>query len=407
MESSTDTSAKRGLIVLAGAFLLLAPVAVYARLGTVVVLVLTLAAQPCFERTMVALRGLSQSLVVRLGAALALWAAISLLWTPEPSVINLVRDAIVPVMGLLLISAVRNLPDEETQRLAHLTMISGLVMLALLAMEVFSHGALVRLVVPDPGPIPPEQTSPVFEAASHGAAVMAPLAFGFAYLVYARSGRAVLGVLYALAALVVCRFTSMDASWVAIAAGVLAFAVTRFAPRFALVGFFAGLMLYAVLAPVISTYVLTLDGLGMPDTTWVGSYTRIGIWHEASRLIAEQPIWGHGFDSTRVLSKASALIPGTPYPALPLHTHNGLLQIWLELGGVGILLTSAILAAALRALWALTAKPVQLALVLATLASTTVIALISFGIWQHWWLATWMLAAGVSQLALKAPVARA
>jgi hypothetical protein len=40
---------------------------------------------------------------------------------------------------------------------------------------------------------------------------------------------------------------------------------------------------------VISTYLLTLDGVALPDTTWVGSYTRIGIWHEASRLIAEQP----------------------------------------------------------------------------------------------------------------------
>ena len=124
-------------------------------------------------------------------------------------------------------------------------------------------------------------------------------------------------------------------------------------------------------------------------------------------MIAEQPIWGHGFDSTRVLSKTSALIPGTPYPALPLHTHNGLLQIWLELGGIGIVLTIALLAAAMRALWPLTAKPAQLAIVLATFASTAVIALVSFGIWQHWWLATWMFAAALLQLALRTPLTRA
>ena len=404
---ASDTSAKRGLIVLASVFLLLAPVAVYARLGTVILLIVTLVAQPCFERTMNALRGFSQSTVVRVGGVLALWAAITLFWTPEPNVVNYLRVLIMPVMGLLLIAAVRYLPEEETQRLAQLTMIAGLIMLALLAMEVFSRGALVRLVVPDPGPIPPEQTSPIFETASHGAAVMAPLAFGFAYLVYARTGRAVLGMLFALAALIVCKFTSMDAAWVAVAAGIVAFAVTRFAPRLALIGFFVGLMLYAIFAPVISTYLLTLDGVALPDTTWVGSYTRIGIWHEASRLIAEQPIWGHGFDSTRVLSKTSALIPGTPYPALPLHTHNGLLQIWLELGGIGIVLTIALLAAAMRALWPLTAKPAQLAIVLATFASTAVIALVSFGIWQHWWLATWMFAAALLQLALRTPLTRA
>ena len=135
-----------------------------------------------------------------------------------------------------------------------------------------------------------------------------------------------------------------------------------------------------------------------------GTYSRIGIWQEAARRIAEHPFIGHGFDATRVLGAQTGLIPGTPWPALPLHTHNAFLQVWLELGGVGIALVIAMLAAGARILWPLAARPLALAVVLATLTSTAVVALISFGIWQHWWLATWMFGAAMLQLALRIPL---
>jgi hypothetical protein len=64
------------------------------------------------------------------------------------------------------------------------------------------------------------------------------------------------------------------------------------------------------------------------------------------------------------------------------------------------------LALAARALWSMTVRPLHLAVSLGTLASTAAVALISFGVWQHWWLATWMFAAGLLHLALKQPLAR-
>jgi O-antigen ligase len=215
-------------------------------------------------------------------------------------------------------------------------------------------------------------------------------------------------VLFVLASLATCIASTMDASWLAIVVGAIAFALALIAPRVAVIAVVGGLMLYGMLAPVISTYVLTLDGFrDLTDPKWVGTITRIGIWHEAARLTAERPILGHGFDSTRILAAQATNIPGTPWPSLPLHTHNGFLQIWLELGAVGIALILAMFAAAARALWAMTTQPLALAVSLATLASTAVIALISFGIWQYWWLATWMLVAGLLQLAFRGSLTRA
>ena len=408
MESPTASAAdRRALVVLGAVFLALAPVAVYARLGTIVLLMATLAAQPSFGAAMATLRACSRSATGRLGAVLAAWAAVTLFWTPAPDFVALLRVAVVPVLGLLLVAAVRGLPTAEVERLSRLTVISGLTMLALLALEVLSKGAILAFVVPDPGPIAPGQTPPIVEAAGRGAAVLAPLVFAYAALIYAQWGRIGPAAFFVVAAFGVCVASGMDAAWVAVLSSAIAFGIARIVPRLALVGFFGGLAVYAVLAPVISTFLLTLDAVAsLGAQPWIGARFRISIWQEAARLIAEHPVLGYGFDATRVLSQTASTIPGTPWSALPLHTHNGFLQIWLELGGVGMGITLVLLAAAARALWPMTARPTHLAVTLATLTGTAAIALISFGIWQHWWLATWMLAAALLILALRrSPVA--
>ena len=275
----TEYADRRSLYVLGGAILALAPVAVYARLGTVVLLIVTLIAQPYWDRCLANLRWLASNTLVRIALVFAAWTLVSLFWTPHPNVLTWARVALVPIIGGLFIAAIGNLSAEDSRRLTWFTMQAGLVMLALLAMEVFSHGAIFRLVVPDPGPIPAEQTSPVFEAASRGAAVLAPLAFIFAYVIYKQTRRALLAIAFVAVALAVCFSSSMDAAWVAVAAGSIAFVVTRFAPRFALIGFCAGLSLYALAAPLIHAQ-LSLDGMhDLKDQPWVGMESRIGIWH--------------------------------------------------------------------------------------------------------------------------------
>lgn len=397
------------MVVLGSVCLALAPMAVYDRLGTAVLLIAALAAQPDVSGTLARMRRFSTNARVRLGATLALWATVTLAWTPAPHFIDLLRLLAVPVMGLLLIGAVSALSAVDKGRMARLALTGGLAMLAMLALEVWSQGALFALIIaPDPGPIAPGQTPWIVEVSSRGTAVLAPLAFVYAFLIYTHAPatryiRAAAALIFIALVFAVCKSSSMDASWVAVMAGMIVFGAALLAPRLALMGVLGGLATYAVLAPVISTYVLTLNGLpDLSDPSWVEVRTRIAIWQEAARLIAERPALGHGFDATRVLAAQASTIPGTQWSSLPLHTHNGFLQIWLELGGVGIALTVALLAQAARALWPMTARPLHLAVTLATLTSTAVIALISFGIWQYWWLATWMLTAAMLYLALRA-----
>ncbi|MBX9701023.1 MAG: polymerase, partial [Acetobacteraceae bacterium] len=73
---------------------------------------------------------------------------------------------------------------------------------------------------------------------------------------------------------------------------------------------------------------------------------------------------------------------------LPLHPHNGALQLWLELGVVGAGL-GALLALLLAWRAGRLARP---EVATAMLASAAVTFLLSFGTWQEWWVGAQLLA---------------
>ena len=74
---------------------------------------------------------------------------------------------------------------------------------------------------------------------------------------------------------------------------------------------------------------------------------------------------------------------------LSLHTHNATLQIWLELGLAGALFAGGLVIFLVNA-----TVHHRHAAGLALCLSALVIANLSYGIWQSWWLAgLWLIAA--------------
>ena len=137
----------------------------------------------------------------------------------------------------------------------------------------------------------------------------------------------------------------------------------------------------------------------------VSAAHRLVIWDFAIERIAERPVLGWGMEASRRIpgggdppSEARLARFGLSGPPnhdilaaatlLPLHTHNGPLQIWLELGLVGALLT-ALLAVLLGRALARTARP---GIAAAMLASAAITGLVSFGVWQEWWVSAQLLA---------------
>ena len=117
---------------------------------------------------------------------------------------------------------------------------------------------------------------------------------------------------------------------------------------------------------------------------------RLHIWNFSAERIADKPIAGWGLDTSRIIPGGDVEVI-TKGARMQLHPHNAALQVWLELGVPGALgLTAVVLIALLSARYL--PREAQAAS-FATTAAAFTIASLSYGIWQHWWLATLTLAA--------------
>jgi O-antigen ligase len=109
---------------------------------------------------------------------------------------------------------------------------------------------------------------------------------------------------------------------------------------------------------------------------------RLDIWAFAAAKALEHPLRGHGLDAARAF-------PG----AIPLHTHDAPIQLWLELGLPGAALAAAFFG---WVLWRIgemaTTQRDQSAVAAATTVCFVSISALSFGVWQEWWLALGCLA---------------
>ena len=136
---------------------------------------------------------------------------------------------------------------------------------------------------------------------------------------------------------------------------------------------------------------------------------RLYIWDFVVGRIADKPLLGWGLDAARRLPGGQDTVtlgencPGaTPVigQKLPLHPHNAILQTWLELGAAGIILGFGGVIVTLGRLYARRRRVVAAVLVASSVAGTLV-ELVSYGVWQEWFLSALMLAGGVAALALR------
>lgn len=173
--------------------------------------------------------------------------------------------------------------------------------------------------------------------------------------------------------------------------GIAAALAAFIAPR--LVGYAMGLAMAAwvLLAPLWALYAdAWVQGAAFEGLRY-SFFHRLETWEFAAQRIAEHPLTGWGLNAARLVPGADAPLPGGGV-AMGLHPHNAALQIWLELGAVGALLAAAAVLWLARAIVRAPERH-HVAFGLGLLATAFVIAHLSFGIWQTWWLSLLALGA--------------
>lgn len=151
------------------------------------------------------------------------------------------------------------------------------------------------------------------------------------------------------------------------------------------------------LAPLLPLTVLAPSAIADRFDEYDSGLHRLYIWEFSAERALDRPVMGWGLDASRLLPGGEEKLPQGGN-RMNVHPHNAFLQVWLELGAVG---------AALLALWLYllcrfldrAADRIAVACAAGSLVSALVIANLSFGIWQTWWLAvlalTFVLTAGL------------
>ena len=374
------------------------------------------AALACLRHRLRALAAAAASGTMLAALALALWATLSAFWAAVPSQAlagGLRLAALVAVVGVL-VSAAGLVGEGGARLLGRAMLLAALLCAALLVLELLGGAPLNNALrgFPDP-PRLPGTTKP--------AATLLALCAGPALLAawHLAGLRAALPASLAIGAAVAA--STSEAARLALAAGLAAAAVALAAPALARRALPAALALAVLAGPPLleqlAKVALRADALPF------SAVHRTMIWDYASERAAERPLAGFGMDAARSIPGGGERVemarldrfgvtgakraffetaPTAFIQRIPLHTHSMPLQVRLELGFVGLFLFALFAFLAGRAAASLPGRG-PLAASAAVAASATIVSLLSYGAWQHWW---W-IAVGLASLPLAALSGRA
>ncbi|MCA8888565.1 MAG: O-antigen ligase family protein [Parvularculaceae bacterium] len=327
----------------------------------------------------------------------SLWIAISGAWSPKGGAPSLAAGVLAaPLVAGALAHEIRHRNIRWRRMMA--TVFVGAIWLASFALcvEAFTGGFLRSIV-------PPEDLSPLrwkdMTALGRGVTAITPAVFPAMVMLRILSKSWAPAVVLFVVILFAASGFSISANVIALCTGAAAFAAALRFPRAMVIAtgiIFLTLIIFApVWALVPREALLAGEGPALP-ASWL---QRVIIWQgAASQALSHCLPFGCGADYARVWHESAAEIamPGSPIPLseMPTHPHNLFLQVWLELGIVGVLSLAALCVFGVRA----ALNFVQLGGAMAAAAMTGAAAAICLSfqvetsLWQVWRLAAIALA---------------
>lgn len=155
----------------------------------------------------------------------------------------------------------------------------------------------------------------------------------------------------------------------------------------------------------------------LPDLAKASYSHRLWIWRYVAHRAFERPLLGWGLDASRDRELKQSMLwhserfgleeglksnpEDCANESIPLHPHNMALQVWLELGVIGSILASTLLALFPILLTYLPVSRFGKSLAAATYASALVVGFVAYGVWQNWWMATLLINLAITGWMLK------
>lgn len=139
-----------------------------------------------------------------------------------------------------------------------------------------------------------------------------------------------------------------------------------------------------LLTPLLTYNVINFIPSFISETISYGTLgIRADMWAEFTKLIWLKPFWGHGMEASYVARDTYKDIVIHDNLLGWAHPHNFAVQVWYELGAIGVALFAALIIMFFRSLKQLPNSAA--APVLATTSAVWIVSLVSHGAWQAWW----------------------
>ena len=183
---------------------------------------------------------------------------------------------------------------------------------------------------------------------------------------------------------IIAYFSSSQSLQIGFAVFTLAFLMTRFNLPW-LLAFSVILSLFIVFLPWIMPYIFGLEPVFLKNYIGQGyPLQRLEIWKNVSLLVQEKAFLGHGIETLRTdtFEEPLKFLDSDSV----LHAHNIYLQIWYEFGALGIILFLVFLWSYLKQTINKGAA-IKKHLLFCILSSMIFVSMVSYGLWQAWYLA--------------------
>lgn len=326
---------------------------------------------------------LSHSTISLIISGFLLWGLISCSWALNgAAALTLWAKLVFLVMGSVL--AIRLLEAHPLPLSPMLFPASLAAALLVMLEERLTHGFLITLLHQLLG-------NPFYEYALtelNRAATVLALFVWPALVPLIRKGRTLPAILLTLLTVAVILSLKSLSAVMGVGAGVVAFLLVFQLQGRALTGLLVATLIAIVLLPFVmylqDPAAIAAHFPQLPES----ARHRLYIWEFASHKAMLHPWFGWGFNTSRVIPiLPEDMLWGGNSP-LPLHPHNSILQLWLELGIPGVLLFAGLIAALASYIRIYAADRLYMAACTASLMAYFVIGLTAFGIWQEWWIAS-------------------
>lgn len=356
-------------------------------------------------------------------AMVVIWGGTSSLWSISPSnSLHLSLSlAVTFLAGLVLVFLANRLRQEE-QRFFENALIAGVVVGGVfMAIEINTPLKITSALRYAVYGVMIDVTYTYANYYKIGATLISLMIWPAMVVLWKRKARIAALVLFSSALYII--FTSSSGSSILAIMASMAVVVIAYAFQKRAVWIFGFLVFVNVsIMPLASDLMLGADeirklNIRIPESNLVtpkiyniadSIYPRIFIWKSAATLIHETPLLGKGLDTSRSISSEKDKVfftkngfaadstrwEGKSEP-IPLHPHNTVLQVWLELGAFGAVMLLVLLLALIRRIDGL-GDPFIRAFCFGALFTPLTIANVSYGVWQSWWQgALWLTAAFV------------